>query len=77
MANAKKCDACGKFFVVPELEPGYIDHEKYHNYLKVHKAEKPDRNNTDVSWFHFDICDECYDDFMEYMLSKAATRDAN
>ena len=76
MANAKKCDICGRFFEVPEYDPrcmGSADYERFHNHIRIHKAEDPEKyNDPELIWLHFDTCDQCHSDLLDYILSRAA-----
>lgn len=70
MANAKKCDICGKYYDVPERNDGF---EEWRNTSMVRVLRlKPEdaRHNHDI--MQFDSCDECLQDVLDYILSKRA-----
>ena len=73
MANAKKCDICGKFYTVPQSNGDVLawDENINTNMIRVLR-----RKSETVSIKHdvmqFDACDECLQDVLDYMLSKSA-----
>lgn len=72
MANAKKCDICGKFYEIPEISPYRLDYEECLNIIRLHRAVDPVNRPKDETWLHFDACDECYQDVLDYILAKKA-----
>lgn len=64
MANAKKCDRCGKFFEPYNIDAGYIEPTMYTNILlKDASLEKGTyRESGD-----YDLCKECNDSFLEWL----------
>lgn len=74
MSNAKKCDICGKYYDVIDMSEYMLDYERHINMVRLHRAMKPDekRYDHDDHWFHFDACDECLQDVLDYILSKKA-----
>lgn len=73
MANAKKCDICGEYFDVPDLNPCRLDYEENFNLIRLHRArdtrtEKP----SEDWWLSFDACDTCYQRVLDYILAGAA-----
>ena len=77
MSNAKQCDICSKFFGVPEVDYGRLEEDYRHlNLLRMHQA-LPEGQMVyhDNPWLQFDLCDSCYDNLLDYILSRKA--DAN
>jgi hypothetical protein len=71
MANAKKCDICGKYFDAPDTSPYRLDYDDNFNFIRLHRA-RCEYDRPDDLWLHFDSCDECYQDVLDYILGKAA-----
>lgn len=74
MANAKKCDICGKFYVVPEVPNDLLeyDHLTAMNTSMVRILRRTPNTLTRHDVTQFDACDECLQDVMDYILSRAA-----
>lgn len=72
MANAKKCDICGKFYEIPDVSPYRLDYEDAINIIRMHRGVDPDSKSNDELWLHFDACDECYQNVLDYILTKKA-----
>lgn len=70
MANAKKCDICGAYFDMPEFNPYRLNYDENLNYIRLHKAKDYDEEDP---WLHFDTCEKCYSDLLDYIIGKAAT----
>ena len=72
MSNARKCDICGKFYAVPEFDPGYFMDE-FKNTSFIHVAELlPEERGVKHDILHFDVCEECRQDVLDYILTKKA-----
>jgi hypothetical protein len=71
MANAKKCDICGKYYDVPELI-GDLAYDNNINTSMVRILRRNDsvRINHDV--MQFDSCEGCLQDILDYILTKRA-----
>lgn len=71
MANAKKCDICGKFYELPEVDEGCFYDFRDTSMVRVLKRNmvSPARPH-DV--MHFDSCDECLQDVLDHILSRQA-----
>ena len=69
MANAKRCDICGKYFTLPEFKSfhntlaGKV--ELYHMVVNKHHA-------ADRVGVSFDACDDCVQEIMDHILTKKA-----
>ena len=72
MANAKKCDICGGFYVVPELDEDRIFNTNLNtSMVRILRRKSPKcRDLHDVT--QFDSCEKCLQDVLDYILSKAA-----
>lgn len=58
MADAKKCDRCGRFYEEPKTESFDIFSDSF--------ADKALKNAQK----HLDLCPKCKDDFMNFMKYK-------
>lgn len=73
MANAKKCDICGEYFDVPDVNPCRLDYEENFNLIRLHRARDPkDHTVSENWWLSFDACDTCYQRVLDYILAGAA-----
>ncbi len=63
MANAKKCDRCGKYYEKNETKPRIITDACFVSGLKT-LANIPNATFNDE---HFDLCDECLEEFYRFM----------
>ena len=74
MANAKKCDICEKFYVVPDVEPGYDWNEQLNTsmvrVLRLNRNQKGCHHEV----MQFDACDDCLQDVLDYILAKKADK---
>ena len=72
MANAKKCDICGKFYEVAEVDEGHF--YDFRNTSMVRLLRRNDNNrHREHDVFHFDSCEDCLQDVLDYILSRQAT----
>lgn len=72
MANAKKCDICGKFYVVPVVEPGFDWNEQLNTSMVRFLRLDRERKGLHHDVMQFDTCEDCYQDLLDYILSKQA-----
>ena len=71
MANAKMCDICGNFYVVPEVEAGSFWEESMNgNVVRIMRRKKTERIEHDI--MQYDACEKCLQDVTDFILSKAA-----
>ena len=79
MSNAKKCDICGKYFDVIDISEHLLNYERYLNMVRLHRAVEfgKTRDLDDSEWMHFDACDECLQDVLDYILGKKADGEKN
>lgn len=68
MANAKRCDICGEYYQVPDVGFDRWDEGRNSNMIRFLKLKNISHIDHDV--FHFDSCDECLQDVMDYILTK-------
>ena len=66
MANAKRCDVCGKFYEVPGETSDLIDPYAFLDYILIHKVEER------KAVMHFDTCKKCQQELIDYILTKRA-----
>lgn len=75
MACARKCDICGKYYSITEADPyetnPYGSNTSMVRLMKL-KPEKDRVKSLPHDVFHFDACDECLNDVMDFILSKRA-----
>lgn len=77
MACARKCDICGKFYNAPEVNPYTVEPFGSNTSMVRLLQLKPveDRGKGEPHYvYHFDACDECLGDVMEFILSRQATK---
>ena len=72
MANAKKCDICGKFYTVPEIDPGFLWDESTNTSMVRILQLKTDERGIKHDAIQFDACEECRQDVLDYILTKKA-----
>ena len=69
MANAKRCDICGEYYQVPDLHTDdWFDERR--NSSMVRLLRRKDDRKVDHDVFHFDSCEKCFQDVMDYILDK-------
>jgi hypothetical protein len=66
MANAKRCDICGRFYEVSEETADLMDPYRFLDYLLIHKAEER------KAVMRFDTCKKCQQELIDYILAKRA-----
>lgn len=69
MANAKKCDICGKYYDVPELVAGLM-YDDFRGTSMVRVLRKTGRCNHPHDVMQFDACESCLQDVLDYILTK-------
>lgn len=73
MANAKKCDICGCYYDVEEDNPYKLDYDEQFNMVRMHRARDSEKKiHVGNCWLHFDTCETCYQDVLDYILTKKA-----
>lgn len=71
MANAKKCDICGKYYDVPNYGDLIIDEFRNTSMVRVLR-QKPNERRIDHDVMQFDSCEECLQGVLDYILTKRA-----
>ena len=72
MANAKRCDICGKYYDVPNRAEEMIYNEHLNtSMIRVLRLE-PKKAFIEHDVMQFDACDKCLQDILDYMLGKRA-----
>lgn len=67
MANAKKCDRCGEF---------YLDNEAEHN-SRVTKGVAFIGVHNDFRWGYKDLCDDCQDKLDQFLDGRELKEEAS
>lgn len=71
MANAKKCDICGKYYDVPERNGDIVFDSRNTSMVRILRLKPDDRHiNHDI--MQFDACEECLQDVIDYILTRKA-----
>jgi hypothetical protein len=71
MANAKQCDICGKFYLVPEFEPGsFWEEDMNTSMVRIMRRKNTASIQHDIMQYH--ACEKCLQDVTDYILSKAS-----
>lgn len=76
MANARRCDICGEFYETPNFRPGDFDPWKNTSMIRVLRLiveDDEDRNHHDT--MHFDACEKCLQDVIDFMLARRAEKE--
>lgn len=74
MANAKRCDICGEYYQVPDINPEDVDWvEAGRNSSMVRLLRRQDSRKVKHDIFHFDSCEKCFQDVMDYILAKQSS----
>ena len=69
MANAKRCDICGDYYQVPDLHTEDLFDER-RNSSMVRLLRRKGNRTVDHDVFQFDSCEKCFQDVMDYILTK-------
>ncbi|MBQ5769259.1 MAG: hypothetical protein IIV94_10340 [Clostridiales bacterium] len=75
MANAKRCDICGKYYIVPEGEVGMLWDESMNTSMIRILRHRPDDKRKPHDVMQFDSCEKCLQDTLDYFLSRRAEWD--
>ena len=69
MANAKRCDICGEYYQVPDVpSEDWLEHHRTTSMVRLLRLK--DGRSVDHDVFHFDSCEKCFQDVMDYILDK-------
>ena len=76
MANAKRCDICGEYYtsVGSDLRDDFWDERRNTSMVRLLRRTDDERN-VDHAVFHFDACEKCFQDVMDYVLAKKSMWD--
>lgn len=73
MANAKRCDICGKYYEVPTINHDPFSTYEFNNTSMVRVLRRKDNcDRIDHDVMQFDACESCLQDVLDYILSKKA-----
>lgn len=70
MSFARKCDICGKYYDVPDVEQYLGEPWTNTSMVRILKLKSDSFNRHDV--MNFDACDKCLQDVLDYILAKQA-----
>ena len=74
MANAKRCDICGEYFIIPDLDNKVIDYGARAGAVHLYKLEDANAWRGEYrEGSYFDACDKCVQDITDYILTRRAT----
>ena len=71
MANAKKCDICGKYYDVPDREDLLYSEPLNTSMIRVLRL-KTEKLSVEHEVMQFDSCESCLQDVLDYILAKRA-----
>lgn len=71
MANAKKCDICGKYYDVPN-DHFMTDLGAASNTSLIRIMRRKPNVRLDHDVIQFDTCEECNQDVLDYILAKGS-----
>ena len=72
MANAKRCDICGEYYLVPERGDLLYDDMINTNMVRVLRLKK-DTAAPKHDIMQFDACDDCLQDVLDFILTQRAS----
>ena len=75
MANAKRCDICGEYFEIPEYGHEVMLYGMPAGAVRVYKMDPELKYGDDRKGTHFDSCDKCAQEIIDYILAKRAAAD--
>lgn len=70
MASARRCDICGEFYDTPEMDLSF-DPWKNTSMVRLLRLV-PDKKHDPHDVIHFDACEKCLQDVLDYILTKKA-----
>ena len=65
MANAKRCDICGKYFDLPDADRL---HKTIAGRVELYKTAKNIHHTSEQEGFHFDACDDYVKSILDHSL---------
>lgn len=70
MANARKCDICHNYYDEPEVDAGTFEPWNNTSMVRILRLTRDGRKMYDV--MHFDACEKCLQDVLDYIFAKSA-----
>lgn len=70
MANAKRCDICGRYFPLPE--PAGLLYKTAAGKVELFKKVPKLHHTAEHDGLYFDACDECVQEIIDLILEKRA-----
>lgn len=75
MSAARKCDICHNYYDVEEPAFDAIHISENTSMIRIFQLNQPyDPRCGRHTIMHFDVCENCRQDVLDYILSKQATR---
>lgn len=68
MANAKRCDICGRYF--PLIEPNGLLYKTMGGKVELYKMVENIHHTVDHPGLYFDACDDCVQEITDLILEK-------
>lgn len=78
MADARRCDVCGEFYDIPENVTFRSEPYRVGNFIRVYKFtidKAKTTNYGDHDTMHFDACENCLQDVIDFMLARRAEKE--
>lgn len=75
MALARKCDICGRYYATLIQEGNYLPDDDT-SMVRI-LARKPNDRTVRHDVMHFDVCEECKQNVLDFILSKQADATGN
>lgn len=72
MANAKRCDICGKYFVLPTTKKDSMLYRSVAGKVELYKSASELHHAKEHEGIVFDACDDCVQEIMDLILTKRA-----
>lgn len=72
MANAKRCDICGKYYLVPTSDLGVLVDESMNTSMVRVLRHRPENKQNPHYVIQFDSCEKCLEDTLDYLICKRA-----
>ena len=75
MANAKRCDICGKYFMLPTTKKDSMLYRTVAGKVELYNMAYDLHHAKEHEGTHFEACDECVQEIMDLVLAKKAVWD--
>lgn len=73
MAYARKCDICGEYYDVPNVEEHLTEHWNNTSMIRVLRL-RPEKITNRHDVMHFDSCEKCLQRVLDYILANSAVK---